>query len=195
MASGVTRHEFIPGTRDAIRDPHWNPNRFFCRPKDSSLGIEVQVLTVGAQTWSRNFAPLLSGNLGNSDQRVIRTQHHDLHVATILGYKDHPALLINPDVVDSTQRWLTRLITDPVEAGCNVVLPNSVVTFGGEHDDITMDGHAFSTTELECVGQLTTTWRVKEPCNKYRCVKNPILIAPIFGYNAPIAKMMPPELQ
>jgi ribonuclease G len=30
-------------------------------------------------------------------------------------------------------------------------------------------------------------------CNKYRCVKNPILIAPIFGYNTPIVKMMPPE--
>jgi hypothetical protein len=30
------------------------------------------------------------------------------------------------------------------------------------------------------------------PCNQYRCVKNPILIAPILGYNAPIVRMMPP---
>jgi DNA polymerase V len=34
---------------------------------------------------------------------------------------------------------------------------------------------------------------VYSAANIYRCVKNPILIAPIFGYNTPIVKMIPPE--
>jgi hypothetical protein len=35
--------------------------------------------------------------------------------------------------------------------------------------------------------------RTPQIYNKYRRVKNPILIALIFGYNTPIVKMMPPE--
>ena len=37
-------------------------------------------------------------------------------------------------------------------------------------------------------GSVNKKWMT--PCNKYRRGKNPILISPIFGYNAPMVKGM-----